>query len=267
MHRFGHSALAIYAAAALVFIYAPFFLLVLFAFNTSRFPYWPFQGFSLHWFQSMANGALFSAVLNSLLVALASSFIATVIGAMSAYCISRFNFNAKNAYVAFILLPPCVPLIVLALILLAFLRQVGLANSLGSVVICHVLLTSPLAFGLVRLRLSQVDPEFESAAWNLGASRWVAIRDVVLPLILPSLVAAFLLTMAVSWDEFTIAWFVSGANVTLPVFLWNMFQGQVSAMVNAIGTVSFVGSATLVLAAEALFFRQRASTDRRIDHG
>jgi spermidine/putrescine transport system permease protein len=95
----------------------------------------------------------------------------------------------------------------------------------------------------------------EQAAWNLGATEWAAIREVVLPQAWPALIAAFLLSMTVSWDEFIVAWFISGMEVTLPVYIWTSFQAEISTAVNAIGTVAFAVSITFVLLAEFLFFR------------
>jgi spermidine/putrescine transport system permease protein len=120
-----------------------------------------------------------------------------------------------------------------------------------------VVLSSPFAFGVMRLRLAGLDPDLERAAWNLGASEWTAIRTIILPQAASAAIAAFLLSMSVSWDEFTISWFVSGLDVTLPVYLWNRFQGQISAQINAIGSVAFLVSILLVVTTELLVFSRR----------
>jgi spermidine/putrescine transport system permease protein len=140
---------------------------------------------------------------------------------------------------------------------LIFLRQLQLAGSLPAVIISHTIIAAPFAFGIVRLRLAELDPHLEQAAWNLGANEWDAIRAVVLPQAAPALVAAFLLAMTVSWDEFIIAWFVSGLQITLPVYIWTSFQAEISTAVNAIGTIVFAVSITFVLIAELVLFRHR----------
>jgi spermidine/putrescine transport system permease protein len=146
-------------------------------------------------------------------------------------------------------------LLILGLALLIFLRQLQLAGSLPAVIISHTIIAAPFAFGIVRLRLAELDPHLEQAAWNLGANEWDAIRAVVLPQAAPALVAAFLLAMTVSWDEFIIAWFVSGLQITLPVYIWTSFQAEISTAVNAIGTIVFAVSITFVLIAELVLFR------------
>ena len=97
--------------------------------------------------------------------------------------------------------------------------------------------------------------ELEPAAWNLGASEWGAMRHVIIPFCRPAILGALFVTMAVSLDEFAIAWFVSGLNETLPVKVLGFLQGQVSPRINAIGTFVFVTSMTLLILAQLLLGR------------
>jgi len=101
-----------------------------------------------------------------------------------------------------------------------------------------------------------MDPALEAAAWNLGASPWRAMRSVVLPFTLPAIISAFCLTAAVSFDEFIVAWFVSGLNKTVPVMILEILQGNVDPQINAIGTVVFLTSMTLVILAQLLILRK-----------
>jgi spermidine/putrescine transport system permease protein len=248
----------VYIGLAFAFIFAPIVTLVIFAFNENRFPSLPWTGFSLAWFESVLNdAALLAAARRSIVVAMAVAVLATLLGATAAYCVTRWEFPGKNAYLGLVVAPPCIPLLILGLALLIFLRQLQLAGSLPAVIISHTVIAAPFAFGIVRLRLAELDPHLEQAAWNLGANEWDAIRAVVLPQAAPALVAAFLLAMTVSWDEFIIAWFVSGLQITLPVYIWTSFQAEISTAVNAIGTIVFAVSITFVLIAELVLFRHR----------
>jgi spermidine/putrescine transport system permease protein len=103
---------------------------------------------------------------------------------------------------------------------------------------------------LIRLRLDDLGPDMEQAAWNLGASNTGALRHVVIPFCRPSLIAAFCLSAAVSFDEFMIAWFVGGVNETLSVRVFNMLLGQVNPKINAIGTLVLATSILLVSIAQ-----------------
>lgn len=244
-----------YILAIFAFIFAPFVTLVAFAFNASRFPYLPWQGFTLDWFRSLNDPAIIAAFGNSVLVAAVTALVATPLGCLAAYFLNRWDFRGKNAYLVFLVAPPCIPLIVVALTLLIYLRQLGLSKTLMGVAVSHIVLAAPYALGIMRLRLAELDPDLEQAAWNLGANEWTAIRTVVLPQCWPAVIAAFLLSMSVSWDEFIISWFVSGLDITLPVFLWNRFQGQISAQINAIGSVAFFVSILLVIMVQMILFR------------
>jgi spermidine/putrescine transport system permease protein len=246
----------VYVGLAFAFIFAPIVTLAIFAFNENRFPSLPWTGFSLGWFAKvLGDDGVRAAVQRSVVAALAVATLATVLGATAAYCVTRWSFPGKNVYLGIVVAPPCIPLLILGLALLIFLRQLHLAGSLLSVVISHTVIAAPFAFGIVRLRLAELDPFLEKAAWNLGANEWSAIRAVVLPQALPAIVAAFLLAMTVSWDEFVVAWFVSGLQITLPVYIWTSFQAEISTAVNAIGTIAFAVSITFVLLGEFVLFR------------
>jgi spermidine/putrescine transport system permease protein len=144
--------------------------------------------------------------------------------------------------------------------MLAWFSRIGVSGQIGAIIIAHTVLCAPFAMAVIRLRLQQMDKDLESAAWNLGADEWSAMRNVVIPFTLPSIVSALCLTMAVSFDEFAIAWFVSGLNKTVPVMILEILQGNVDPQINAIGSFVFVTTMTLVIVAQ-LFFITRKPTN------
>lgn len=146
----------------------------------------------------------------------------------------------------------------MGLAMLAWLARLGLSGTLPGIVIAHTVMGAPFAMAICRLRLQQMDPSLEAAAWNLGASPWRAMRNVVLPFSAPAIISAYCLTAAVSFDEFIVAWFVSGLNKTVPVMILEILQGNVDPQINAIGTVVFLTSMTLVIAAQLLILRKSA---------
>jgi spermidine/putrescine transport system permease protein len=142
--------------------------------------------------------------------------------------------------------------------MLAFLSSVELSGAIHSVIIAHVVMCAPFAMSITRLRLSQMDPSLEAAAWNLGASEWQAMRNVIIPFCKPAIFASLMITMAVSFDEFAVSWFVSGLNETLPVKVLGFLQGQVSPRINVIGTFVFLTTMTLVILAQILLMKRSA---------
>src|SRR3546814_18266744 len=110
--------------------------------------------------------------------------------------------------------------------MLSFLSRVNLSGQLHAVIISHVVMCAPFAMAIVRLRLSQMDPSLEAAAWNLGASEWLALWKVIIPFCRPAIFAALFITMAVSFAQFAVAWFVSGLHATLPLKGLGFLHGQ-----------------------------------------
>lgn len=252
----------LYLALVFGFIFLPIVVSFVVSFNSQRFPTLPLGDFTTEWYEALADDpTILPALVNTLIIGVSVSLLSTLLGFGAAYTDFRYRFFGKNVYLALALLPPTIPVVILGLAMLVFLSQVGLFGELHSVIVSHVVLCLPFAMALIRLRLSQMDPSLEAAAWNLGASQWRAMREIILPFALPSIFSALFITMAVSFDEFAIAFFVSGFNETLPVRILALFQGRVSPRINAIGSIVFTITMLLVILAQvALIIR---NPDRR----
>ena len=249
-----------YIVVIFAFVFAPIVASFVFSFNSDRFPTIPLGDFTLHWYQTIFNDAdVWEAFANSLVVALIVAVLATTIGFCTAYTDFRYRFTGKSLYLALALLPPTIPLVIMGLAMLALLSRIGLSGELHSVIVSHVVLCSPFAMAIIRLRLAQMDAHLEAAAWNLGATQWQAMATVIWPFTRPAVISAFCLTMAVSFDEFAVAWFVSGLNKTVPVIILEILQGNVDPQINAIGTFVFVISITLVVIAQIIFLTRTSS--------
>ena len=247
--------LRIYLLLVFVFIFMPIVTSVVFSFNSDRFPSLPLGHFTWHWYDKVYNDPeTWDAIKTSIVVALSASLLATIIGFCTAYTDFRYKFKFKNAYLALALLPPTIPLIILALAMLAWFSKLGISGQIWALIIAHTVLGAPFAMAIIRLRLQQMDKDLESAAWNLGASEWATMRHVIIPFALPSIISALCLTMAVSFDEFAIAWFVSGLNKSVPVVILEILQGNVDPQINAIGSFVFATTMTLVVIAQLFLF-------------
>lgn len=249
--------LGVYVGLIFAFVFAPIIFSMIFSFNSQRFPTIPLGEFSTEWYRKiLADPDVWQAAVNSLIVSVSTALIATFLGFCTAYSDFRYNFRFKGPYLALILLPPTIPLIIMALAMLAWFSKIGMSGHLYSVIIAHSVLTAPFAMAVIRLRLNQMDPDLEAAAWNLGGSEWQSMRHVILPFCKPAIASALFLTAAVSFDEFAVSWFVSGLNKTLPVIILEIVQGNIDPQVNAIGTFVFLISMTLVVLAQ-IFFASR----------
>ena len=251
-------ALCLYVGLIFIFVFAPIIFSLIFSFNSQRFPTIPLGEFSTEWYVKIFNDEdVWKAVRNSVIVSSSTAVLATILGFCTAYSDFRYNFRFKGPYLALILLPPTIPLIIMALAMLAWLSRIGMSGQLWSIILAHSVLTAPFAMAIIRLRLHQMDPDLEAAAWNLGGTEWQAMRHVIVPFCAPAIVSALCLTAAVSFDEFAVAWFVSGLNKTVPIVILEIVQGNIDPTVNAIGTFVFLTSLTLVVLAQVIFLSRQ----------
>lgn len=250
--------LRIYAIAYLIFLYAPIALLPIFAFNDGSIIAFPLQGFTTKWFTELvANQALQAAVRNSLFIALMTATMATLLGICAARAGAMANFPGKRGIIGFIMLPLVLPEIIVAVSLLIVMRQVlGLNLSNWTVIGAHVLICTPFSIAILNGAFQNLDPSLEEAAMDLGESRWTAFRLVTLPLVMPGIVSSMLISFTISLDEFIIAFFLTGSNPTMPVYIWGLmrFPGQLPVIM-ALGTILVTLSVVLLAIAE--FYRRR----------
>lgn len=243
----------LYLAAAYLFLFLPLIVLVFYSFQANRFPGLPLQGWTFDWYYTLvANGVLIEALWNSLLVSPAAATAATIIGFFAAYAMNRFDFPGKSLLAGIIVLPVLIPPLILGVAFLGLLSRLHLSGTLFSVFLAHTVLLVAPAMAVIQLRLSQMPRSIEEAAWDLGASEWQAIRKVVLPWAIPGIFGGWLLAFTFSFDEFMIAWFVSGFDQTLPVAIYSVLVATIDPTLNAIGAIVFVISALILLGIEVL---------------
>jgi spermidine/putrescine transport system permease protein len=249
-----------YVLVFLVVLYAPIVLLPIFAFNDGAVIAFPLQGFSTRWFEAVWNTpALHQAVRNSLMIAVISAVLATLLGICAARSGSMATFRGKRPMLGFVMLPLVLPEIVIAVALLIMVRQVlDLSLSNWTVIAAHTLLCTPFSIAILNGAFANLDPSFEEAAMDLGESRWNAFRLVTLPLVTPGIVSSLLICFIISLDDFVIAQFLTGANPTLPVYIYGLTRFVDSLpLIMALGTLLVALSITLLVVAE--WFRRRGA--------
>lgn len=239
--------------ATLAFIYLPLFVLIAFSFNASKFnARW--EGLSVRWYvQMLANSDMRAATLNSLLVGVASSALATVLAAMGALALERFHWRRKSLWEAFFFLPVVIPELMMAVGFLLLFNLFPAEMGLSKLILAHTTLNLPIVWLIIRARLKKLDPRLEEAAMDLGATRAKAFLKVTLPLLAPAVVGGALMAFAISLDDFFISFFVSDPqSVTLPVYIYSLLRFNLSPEVNALSTALFAVSMALVALAFVL---------------
>jgi spermidine/putrescine transport system permease protein len=248
----------IYACAVYTFIFLPVGMLILFSFQGGQVPVPPFNGPSLKWYRAvLADEGLTSGLTNSLIVALLSSAVATVIGFLAAWGFARYTLKWNGFWKGLIALPLTMSYLIIAMGLLVFFNWIGLAKSLFAVAIGHVVINMPLCFAIISSQMTANQANIERAARDLGADTWQVLSLVTAPMLWPALFASFFLSVTFSWDEFIIAFLLTRFDTTLPVEIWNLLRGGLSPKTNAVGALVFGVSICLVILFEIFAFRKK----------
>jgi spermidine/putrescine transport system permease protein len=257
--------LTVYAVLYMLFLYAPVILLPLFAFNDATVVAFPLNGFTSKWFDVLwTTEALHGAVKNSAMVAISSAAISTILGACAARASAHFKFPAKRSIMGFVMLPLVLPEIIVGVSLLVMLVQLGMSLSLWTVVAGHVLICTPFSIAILSSAFANMDRSLEEASFDLGESRIGTFRRITLPLVMPGIVSSLLITFTISLDEFIIAFFLTGTDVTLPVYIWSQLRFPTKLpSVMALGTILLALSILLLVLAE--WFRRRAAARQGAD--
>lgn len=214
-----------YYLLLLLFLQLPILLLIVFSFNDSVLLVFPLRGFTLQWYRELLQATeLINAAKNSLLIGLVSSVVATALGGAAAIAIARYNFPGRDFFLNIATLPLVIPYVVLAVALLILFQALKIELSLWTIMIGHTIINMPYVMLIVAARLSGFANNLEEAAMDLGATYWGTLMRVTLPISMPALVAAFLSSFTMSFDEFSLAFFLAGTQNTLPVYLYSQLR-------------------------------------------
>ncbi len=253
------SSLGVYTVIYVLVIYVPVLFIPLFSFNSSIYIAFPLQELTLQWYQEMAsNSSMIGALQNSVKVALAVCVLSTVLGTLAAKTFTRYRLPAGVVLKGFIAIPLVIPLIILGISLMVMFNRAGVDLSLITIGIGHIVICTPFSMMVMISRLEGFDKEMEEAAQDLGETPWMTFWRVTFPLSVPGIVASLLLTFTISFDEFLLAFFLSGDKTTLPVYIWSQlrFPDKLPGVL-ALGTCILAMSAVVVGTAE--FVRRRGA--------
>jgi spermidine/putrescine transport system permease protein len=240
-----------YTLFYLLFLYGPILLLPIFAFNDGKVVAFPLQGFTTNWFGEMlADQNLRTAAKNSLIISLSVATLSTVLGIFAARASVRYRFPGKAPIMGLIMLPLVLPEMIVAMALLVVLL------SLFTVIIGQVLICTPFAVAILTSAFQSLDRSLEEAAMDLGETPWSTFRLIVLPLVMPGIMASFLICFTISFDEFIISNFLGSGQPILSVYIFGQFRfpAKVPSML-ALGTVLVCMS--IILLGFAEYMRRR----------
>ena len=256
--RRGSFLLGGYYFGLILLLYLPLLVLFLFSINSSISLSFPIGRLTLDWYRKLFEAdAVLRAARNSLVVGLGSSSVATILGAMVSILMLRYKFRGQTILVGLAVLPLIVPYVVLGVALLILFSALHIDRSLWTVGIAHTVVALPYTLLIIASRMAGFDPAIEEAAMDLGADYPTTLRRVVLPLIFPAMVSAWLTAFTVSFDEFALALFLAGTQPTFPVYLFSQlrFASRLPIMI-ALAVLLMIGTLGLVYLAERLRRRE-----------
>ena len=258
--------LAVWSGLALLYLFIPIFIVVLFSFNDNKGRFnFTWQGFTLdHWADPFANPDLAIALKNSLLIALLSTLLATVLGTFMALSLVRYGFRGRSVVDLFVFLPLATPEVVLGAALLALFLTMAVNTGFATIVIAHTMFTISYVVVTVKARLEGMDRHIEEAAMDLGATEWTTFRKITLPMIAPGVAAAALLASAISIDDYVITSFNAGQTQTFPLFIFGATRQGVPPEVNVLATGLLV-VVLILMALNVMLQRRLAARSLRRD--
>ncbi len=240
---------AIWIATVGIFLLAPLVVVVIFAFDASARLALPYPGLSFRWFNAVFSNSMITASLfQSLKVSLAVGALSIVVGYTGARLLLS-GTSTSRWLVGIAGLPTVFPILLSALGLAILVHKLGLQQGTLATVVGQTIVSAPFATLVIAARLRTIDSSLLEASRDLGASQAVTFRRVTFPLVRGALLAAGCFAMALSLDEFLIAFFNSGSSPTLPVVLWGLLRSTINPTSNAVATIILAICCVLVYVA------------------
>jgi spermidine/putrescine transport system permease protein len=240
--------LRLHTVLTFLFLYLPIAVLVLFSFSASRYAaVW--SGFTFDWYRKLlTNERILDVLMNSLMVATAATAISAVFGTAAAFAFARLRFRGQASVESLFYIPIVMPELVQGIaLLLLFSVLLSLPRGLATIALAHAVFGIAYVMVVVRARLDGMDPRLEEAARDLGASPGQVFMRVTLPLILPGVIGGALLAFTLSFDDFVIAFFVTGPGAaTLPIEVYAMVKRGITPEINVLATLILLVSVLLI---------------------
>ena len=272
-YRVWHYTYLFFCGLVFFFLIAPLFVILPLSFNAEQYIHFSAkmlaldpEGFSLRWYEDMIYGTKNPwglATKNSLIIAFFATIGSTLLGTVAALGLSSRHMPYKAAFMALLISPMIVPLIISGTAIFFFMAKVGLAATHTGIIIAHIILGTPFVVITVTATLTGFDHSVTRAAASLGSNPVHTFRKITLPLIMPGVISGALFAFVTSFDEVIVVLFLAGLeNTTIPIQMWVGLREQLSPTILAVATCLIVMSTLILVSAELL--RRRSERLRGI---
>jgi spermidine/putrescine transport system permease protein len=243
-----HALVIVWTLVLVLFVYLPIVCISLASFTASRYFQFPITRWGLEWWAKTFSSIEIRQLLStSLSIALAVTLLAVVLGFFGALAFARYDWRGRNFFQRVILLPIFFPQSVLGLALLLWFNALGVQLNWTTAVFAHLVWIVPVVTLVMAIQVYSFDPALEEAAFDLGASRWQVWSEVTLPVLFPGIFSGALFAFLLSWGNFPLSLFTTGADTTVPEYLYAKMVAGYTPGVPVLGTVSTITAAILLL--------------------
>ena len=241
--RFRHALITVWTIAVILFVYIPTICITLASFTASRYFQFPITKWGLSWWEKTFSSIEIRQLLStSITIALCVTVIAVVLAFFGALAFARYDWKGRTLYQKLILLPIFFPHSVLGLALRLWFNTLGLPLSWMTAVFAHLVWIVPVVTLVISIQVYSFDPALEEAAYDLGASRWQVLREVTLPVLFPGLFSGALFAFLLSWGNFPLSLFTTGADTTVPEYLYAKMVAGYTPGVPVLGTAAILAT-------------------------
>lgn len=255
-------ALYVYGVLIIVVLYLPLVSVGFASVSRARYLTFPIKHYATRWYASaIESSTVHELVITSFYIATIVTVLSMLFGFFGALAFARYHWRFRSTFQKLILLPIFFPQGVLGLALLMWFNALGIVPSWKTAVVAHLVWIAPIATLIIAIRAYSFDPALEEASRDLGASTWVTLREVTIPLLMPGVVSAGLFAFLLSWGNFPLSLFTTGADSTLPEWLYAKMVSGYTPLVPTVGMLSVAASILILIAAlllSGLFFNKGA---------
>jgi len=258
--RIRHSLIIAWSVAVVTFLYIPTVCIVLASLTASRYFQFPISKWGLDWWHKTLTSIEVRQLLStSISIALLVTVVAVFLAFFGALAFARYDWKGRSIYQKIILLPIFFPQSVLGLALLLWFNTLGLPLSWKTAIFAHLVWIVPVVTLVISIQVYSFDPALEEAAYDLGASRWQVLKEVTLPVLFPGLFSGSLFAFLLSWGNFPLSLYTTGADTTVPEYLYAKMVAGYTPGVPVLGTISTAGAVVLLIGGYALITLLRRS--------
>ena len=246
--------LYVYGIIIIGFLYLPLASVGFASISKARYLTFPIKKYSFRWYEkSVQSDTVSELLITSLKVASVVTFVSIIVAFFGALAFARYHWRFRSAFQKLILLPIFFPQTVLGLALLMWFNSLGIIPSWKTAIVAHLVWIAPIATLIVSIRAYSFDPALEEAARDMGADTLTIFKEITLPLLMPGIISAGLFAFLLSWGNFPLSLFTTGADSTLPEWLYAKMVSGYSPLVPTLGVMSVLGSFFLIILVFLLF--------------